>query len=168
MTTTILETATETTREWTEAERAELDASILAAEMAAGLRGIADMLVATPALARMFENPLKWAGIWLHPARDDSARGDLARFVRAALAVGAVITKEVSDDRFNVTATLPSGVKLMTLSHRDEVCERVVTGVETVTRTVPDPTVEIPMVEVTEQVETVRWECKPLLAAGVS
>jgi hypothetical protein len=47
---------------------------------------------------------------------------------------------------------------------RSEVCERVVTGVETITMTVPDPAVTVPTVEVTQEVETVEWRCGSILA----
>lgn len=48
---------------------------------------------------------------------------------------------------------------------RNEVCERVATGVETVTRTIVDPRAPIPpMIEVTEEIETFEWRCGSILA----
>ncbi|HET6291734.1 MAG TPA: hypothetical protein VFG33_00115, partial [Kribbella sp.] len=53
-------------------------------------------------------------------------------------------------------------------AYRDQVCERVVTGTREVTKTVPDPSVVVPDVEVTETVEDVEWICGPLLAKAVT
>lgn len=58
------------------------------------------------------------------------------------------------------------GVSWDIVCQREAVCERVVTGTKTITREVPDPTVVVPTVEVTEEVETVEWVCGPLLADG--
>lgn len=57
-------------------------------------------------------------------------------------------------------------VKLEVVVTRESVCRRVVTGTETVTEKVPDP--DAPLVEVTREVETVEWECEPLLAEVAS
>jgi len=50
------------------------------------------------------------------------------------------------------------------LTEVEQVCERVVTGTEVITREVPDPKVRVSMVTVTETVETVEWICSPLLS----
>jgi hypothetical protein len=48
---------------------------------------------------------------------------------------------------------------------RAQVCRKIVTGTETVTKTVKDPEAlaNIPMVEVTVEVETFEWMCDPIL-----
>lgn len=60
------------------------------------------------------------------------------------------------------------GVLWSVTASREAVCERVVVGVTTVTREVPDPSVVVPLVEVTEEVETVEWKCSPLLESSVT
>jgi hypothetical protein len=54
------------------------------------------------------------------------------------------------------------GLQVIVYAHRDQVCHRVVTGTRQVTKTVPAP--DAPMVEITETVEDVEWQCEPLLA----
>jgi len=65
-----------------------------------------------------------------------------------------------------------AGLPLKVAVYRNVVCERVVTGTETVTEMVPDPSVKVPLVEVTEEREVVEWRCGSLLsdvdAAAVS
>ncbi len=55
------------------------------------------------------------------------------------------------------------GVETEVIVDRPAVCERVVVGTTTVTRQVPAPDVEVPMIEVTEDIEQVEWRCQPLL-----
>ena len=89
----------------------------------------------------------------------------MAAFARAGLAHGVQVRKEFSEDYG--TVILDFGVMHFDVyADRAQVCERVVTGTETVTRAVPDPAA--PLVEVTEEVETVEWVCRPLLAAESS
>jgi hypothetical protein len=64
---------------------------------------------------------------------------------------------------FGFTNTL-HGLRLGITVYRHTVCERVVVGTEPVTAMVPDPSVQVPLVEVTKDVEIVRWECRPLLS----
>jgi hypothetical protein len=58
------------------------------------------------------------------------------------------------------------GVGIELYTHRNAVCERVVTGTHEVTETVKDPEklAEVPMIEVTRTVEDARWECRSILA----
>lgn len=64
------------------------------------------------------------------------------------------------------------GVKFAIFVTRAAVCERVVTGTRTVTEQVPDPDHDVPMVQVTREVEDFEWRCQPILeeqtASGVS
>lgn len=87
---------------------------------------------------------------------------EVAAFARA---VGGHLDKRASDDSafLRVTGRL-AGLAVQAVVERDQVCERVVTGVETVTEQVPDP--DAPTIEVTREVEQVRWECRPLLAGA--
>lgn len=52
------------------------------------------------------------------------------------------------------------------LAPRDKVCNRVVTGTETVTEELPDPAevAKLPTVKTERTIETVEWQCVPLLA----
>ena len=70
--------------------------------------------------------------------------------------------KRVTADLFRFAGEV-NGLKYQIVVQRDAVCERIVTGKETVTTHVPDPEAVVPMVEVTEEVETVEWKCSPLL-----
>ena len=60
------------------------------------------------------------------------------------------------------------GLNVMMIAQRDEVCTRVVTGAREVTEEIPDPEAlaAVPKVTVTRTEELVRWDCKPILAAG--
>ncbi|MCW2542824.1 MAG: hypothetical protein JWM40_376 [Frankiales bacterium] len=73
--------------------------------------------------------------------------------------------KEPSGDDWFKYSGVVDGVQWEVVAKRDAVCRRVVTGTETLTRRVPDPAA--PLVEVTETVETVEWQCEPLLTAVV-
>ncbi|MGH9895625.1 MAG: hypothetical protein ACREA0_27310, partial [bacterium] len=58
------------------------------------------------------------------------------------------------------------GLGLQLICDRNEVCEKVVTGVREVTEEVPDPELlaAVPKVLVTKTVEEVEWHCTSLLA----
>lgn len=138
------------------------DNTELAAQQAAGLRRFADMIEATPELAPILRTHLQYDA--LHVSTD--ALPVFAAFVRAAKAHGASIRKDYSSKFASVEASW--GVYAFKLqAMRDEVCQRVVTGTETVTKTVKDPAAmaAVPEVEVTEEVEIVEWVCSPILAA---
>jgi len=63
---------------------------------------------------------------------------------------------------FNVDRDF-GGITVQVTTARSTICERVVVGTTTKTAMVPDPDVEVPMVEVTEEVEEVEWVCPPAL-----
>lgn len=86
----------------------------------------------------------------------------MVAFARAGLAHGVKVRKDFSDKHGIVSLDFGT-MRLDVYAHREQVCERVVTGTEKVTKQVPDPAA--PTVEVTEEVETVEWVCRPLLAA---
>lgn len=122
-------------------------------QQAEGLRRLADMIEAHPDLPPSY---LKSVNVW--HAMDPDA---LAAIARAGLAHGATVSKGATDSIY--TLSLSWGpFTAEALAQRANVCERVVTSVETVTRTVPDPAA--PRVEVTETVEHVEWVCRLLLA----
>lgn len=137
----------------------------LAAERAAGFRALADLIEANPQLASdlYLQNFLAMP---LHNPKVTDQRARLAEWATAALGQGAKFTKRVDKDHFSGIVDFgPFSIEV--LADRDEVCERVVTGTETVTKKVKDPEAlaAVPEIEVTEEVETVEWVCRPLLAA---
>lgn len=137
----------------------------LAAEQAAGLRALADVIEANPHIAPQFEYALKHGmNVFV---RGDDAQGEMAELIRIALRHKGDITKQAVGEYMAVSAAW-GAVTVDFNAARDQVCERVVTGVETVTKTVKDPEAlaAVPDVEVTEEVETFEWKCLPLLAAG--
>lgn len=78
--------------------------------------------------------------------------------VRIRRAIGGEWSKCAWGDRFDLARDY-EGLRLQILTHREQVCERVVTGTETVT---------IPAVaaqpERTEEREVVEWRCDPVLS----
>jgi hypothetical protein len=127
-------------------------------EYITGLRQLADIL------ERHDDLPLPYTGtasrlLWIAGLSEDHA--ELARtFARN---IPGVLRKNVRGDVFDLIGDI-QGLHVQLIVDRDAVCERVVTGTETVTRQVPDPSVVVPTVEVTEVVEQVEWVCSPLLA----
>lgn len=125
---------------------------------AQGLIRLAEMIEATPDLDACYIKPGKPLELNAWYA---TSPADLAAIARAGLANGATVEKSAESDIYALQISW-GDVTALALAQRGEVCERVVTGTETVTRTVPDPTA--PLVEVTETVEHVEWVCRPLLA----
>lgn len=137
--------------------------------IAENARTLAAFLEAHPDLPEPTHYEIQWgpAVKWL--IFDD----DLAEQKRTAESVVRFLPGKADKRQYNEGEWLKysgevDGVQWQVTCQRSAVCERVVTGTETITRTVPDPTVEVPMVEVTETVETVEWVCAPLLAESVA
>lgn len=128
-----------------------------------GLRALATLIEQNPELAEHFRHTI---GIINVPVNSvDEPVPLIAAFTRAAMALGARVEKEYGEHWGGVNLTWgPVGIHVY--AARDKVCERVVTGTETVIKNVPDPEAlaAVPTVEVTEEVETVEWVCRPLLA----
>lgn len=92
-----------------------------------------------------------------------SGKDNKADMARAARALPGPLEKDVrTDGYFDLKGSI-DGYHYTLIAYRDEVCERVVTGVEKVTRSIPDPKVQVPLIEVTEDVETVEWRCGSVL-----
>lgn len=79
---------------------------------------------------------------------------DQATFARAAMRHGAKVEKDVWEKQHNLLLRW-GPVAAYVLARREDVCERVVTGVEQVTKKVKDPdaVAALPDVEITEKVE---------------
>ncbi|GAB3471800.1 hypothetical protein [Actinophytocola sediminis] len=143
------------------------DPAALATDLAAGYRALADLIDANPDLAAHMRYIPK--NILVPVSGEDDPRAIIAAFARTGLRHGATVEKWIRGSNSGV-AIAWGQINLDVYAGRDEVCERVVTGVETVTKTVPDPEAlaAVPTVEVTEQVEQVEWRCRPLLATEVA
>ncbi len=143
------------------------------AAVAADLRAIADVVEGNPHLATVIAN-LFHSALWpLHavaygdPMREDP-RAVMAATIRALKPIASgPIEKQYRDDFFDAIVPLQA-VKLRLTDERSKVCTRVVTGVETVTEEVPDPEAlaAVPTITRTREVETVEWQCEPLMAAA--
>jgi hypothetical protein len=117
----------------------------------AGLRQLADWLDANPDIE------LPWTGgvyqpfqlgVWL-------SKEELAEIVRA---LPGRVEKEFDETVVRVNATF-DGLRVQAYSGRNEVCERIVVGTETVTVPAVDAAPER-----TEEREVVEWRCHPILA----
>lgn len=126
------------------------------AEYIAGLRQLADLLAAHPELMTPH------GALQVIPLGEQQSREQLAVWARA---LPGKKEKQINDTFANLVGTL-RGLQVKVVAYRDEVCERVVTGVETVTKKVKDPQAlaAVPEIEVTEEVEQVEWVCRPMLA----
>lgn len=134
-------------------------------EYIAGLRQLADVLEQHDELPLPVQGTLLPMSMCFLSGDDD----------RSAIAAGARalpcrLDKRVRDGSgcdsyFDLHGQL-HGLRVQLTAYRDDVCERVVTGTEEVTRTVKDPEAlaAVPEVEVTETVETVEWRCHSILA----
>ena len=128
-----------------------------------GLRKLADLLEDHP------EVPLPYQGqdptcsrlsFNFLDVRDDNK----AAMAAAARAFPGKLEKgTTADTYFDLRGNL-DGLYYELTAYRHAVCERVVTGTQTITRAVPDPSVKVPLVEVTEDVEVVEWRCSPIMA----
>jgi hypothetical protein len=98
----------------------------------------------------------------LHPVWN---RQELAQIARA---IGGQWDKRVDGSWFWLAQEVVPGVTYELYINRNLVCERVVTGTETVTVTEPDPELVagLPTVTRTETREIVEWVCPDSVLAG--
>lgn len=136
----------------------------LAGDLVEGLRALADLFEANPELSEYFRYSDAFRKVMLPVSHHDDPRAAMAEWARAGKASGYPVAKGYDGQWGSVTVTLSDAVKIWAYAKREQVCTRVVTGTETVTVQVPDPSVEVPMVEVEETREIVEWQCLPLLA----
>lgn len=140
------------------------------AAVAADLRSLADAVEHNPFLATLITQGFGSSLFPLYAAADDQ-RENLRELMVATirqlqpLATGPV-EKRYSDKWFYATVPMRA-LKLELAEERDQVCTRVVTGVETVTEEIPDPEyiAAAPKVTQTREVEVVEWKCEPLMKA---
>jgi hypothetical protein len=127
-----------------------------------GLRKLADILERHP------EVELPYTGTngeltWI--LTGDS--GHKAQQAAIARALPGTVRKGVRGDAFDLRGE-NDGLGVLVIADRDEVCERVVVGTETVTEERPDPEAlaALPTVTVTEEREVVEWRCGSLLSGA--
>lgn len=137
--------------------------AVFAAEFAAGLRTLADAIEQHPRLAEIgnLRYGLGWTLVGVE------TREAVQLWARAGLSAGARVTKHQGDKYAGVDIQF-GPVTAHVYVEREELCERVVTGVREVTEDVPDPEAlaAVPIVAVTKTVEDVEWVCRPILAGG--
>lgn len=105
-------------------------------------------------------SPSGYVLIMTHTVADPKATlADIAR------AIPGKIQKTTYGDEFEISGRV-GGIEVKATAVRNEVCERVVTGIHKVTKQVPDPDAlaALPKITVTTTVEDVEWVCGPLLA----
>lgn len=135
-------------------------------QQAEGLEQLAAMLREHPELAEGLRSD-PFEGLLAYVGHLDDPIAMMGAFARAGASHRAKVTKNYND-RWGAVDITFGPVGLHVYADRDQVCERVVVGTETVTKKVKDPAklAEVPEVEITEEQEIVRWECKPLLASA--
>lgn len=137
----------------------------------AGLRALADLLDANPHV------PLPYSGSKVSPLSimhlggydEESRSAERAAFAATVQTFPGQRDKrawaaDAGTSYFEVNAQI-QGLHVRVTAFRDTVCERRVIGTREVTREVHDPEAlaAVPTVTVTETVEDVEWECRPLL-----
>jgi hypothetical protein len=90
----------------------------------------------------------------------------IAAFARAGKASQVEVTKSFDDEWGGVLLTFGRYVGLHVYAHREQVCERIVTGTREVEEEIPDP--GAPKIKRIRTEEIVEWQCAPLLAEEVS
>jgi hypothetical protein len=131
-------------------------------EQAEALRALAAFVEANPQYTDDFRYAFNHINVYVKGDK----KAALADMVRAGLRAGAKVEKKVYGAWFSAELDFGGGVDLQVNANRDEVCERVVTGTKTVTKLVPDPAIEVPEVEITEEVEIYEYVCGPLMSVS--
>lgn len=136
-------------------------------EYIAGLRMLADLLEARPDLELPFDG--SGGEMTVFVTRQDGQKERMAAWSKAL--PGRKDKRETGSngELLSMRARL-RGLNFQVIADRNEVCERVVVGTKTETKTVKDPALlaEVPEVEVTEEVEIVEWHCNSILAGAAS
>lgn len=141
------------------------------ANVAADLRSLADAVEDNPFLAALIAHTFGSSMFPLYAAAEEernNLRELMAETIRQLqpLASGPV-KKRYGDKWFYATVPMRA-IELQLAEEREQVCTRVVTGVETVTEEIPDPEyiAAAPKITQTREVEVVEWKCEPLMKAA--
>lgn len=131
---------------------------------ASGLRKLADLLEQHPELELPYTGHAFGAGINWIPLGGDGQKAQAATFARL---IPGKVDKAVRGEAFDLIGSI-DGLRVKMIVDRDEVCERVVVGTETIEVTEPDPeaVAALPTVTRTEVHEIVEWRCGSLLGGG--
>jgi hypothetical protein len=134
----------------------------------AGLRELADLLDKHDDLPVPTHGDIHWLLFSMGSADTEHLAKQKATAATIVRRLGGAQKDAEKGDLFDFTRTLGGehGLELQVTVDRDAVCERVVVATHEVTETIPDPTVSVPLVEVTKTVEEVEWRCLPLLAGA--
>lgn len=133
-----------------------------AVALSTDLHRIADLIACNPDLIATFERAYLYSGIYFY-----SSEG-LADFIKVLAphvrqSMGSDMhgwAKSYSDNYATIRGWIGS-IQWAVSTARDNVCERVVVGTETVTETIPDPDAPTITREVTRDI--VEWKCGPIL-----
>lgn len=128
-----------------------MDESV-ARDRAAALRALADLIEERPMLAG---DPFTSVDLHLFP----TSAAEMAALVRE---LGGNRQKDHGDQFLMVVREFGAGVRIRIAGEREQVCEAVVVGTETVE--VPDP--DAP--KVTVERDVVEWRCAPVLGEAVA
>lgn len=139
------------------------------AAIAADLRAIADVVENNPYLAALIAQAFGSSVFPLYAAAEEqrsNLRELMAETVRQLQPLATKPIEKRYGDKWFYAAVPMRAIKLELAEERDQVCTRVVTGVETVTEEIPDPEyiAAAPKITQTREVETVEWRCEPLMA----
>ncbi|MGY4103463.1 hypothetical protein ACW2Q0_28450 [Nocardia sp. R16R-3T] len=147
-----------------------------AADVAADLRALADLVEndGDGFVAAMIPGAIAstvWPAHCVSYDRTSDRRDYMAEAIRRfkSVAVGSISKNYRDGGEGYFDALVPMRALTIRLTElRAEVCERVVTGVETITEEVPDPEyiAAAPKILQTREVETYEWKCAPILAAS--
>ncbi|MGW4123668.1 hypothetical protein [Nocardia sp. NPDC004711] len=145
-----------------------------ASDVAADLRALADLAEGDGFIAAVLHGVFERSIFPEHSAAYSIEGGMIVREVPAILAetirrIKPLATGPVAktySDGFHESRIGLRALALRLTARRNDVCERIVTGVTQVTEEVPDPEylAAAPMVSVTREVEQVEWRCEPILA----
>ncbi|MHB1950203.1 MAG: hypothetical protein ACYCQK_01860 [Acidiferrobacteraceae bacterium] len=144
--------------------QSDIETGITAAEWAAQLRALADAVEHSGIFDDTCADGILFVrGFWTYYDKDPARA-----MAEAARAIGGRWEKEQNEDMRQMRLVRRFGPhRIMLFTARENVCERVVVGTETVTREMPDPDAPpVPTITVTEEVERFEWRCSPLLAAA--
>ena len=123
-------------------------------QLVSGLREAAAWFEAHPEVPI----PASALHITLYDLGGDEA--ELETLKTIARAMGAA-TKDYEDDFFKLSCTFADAVTVTAVAWRENVCQRIVVGTETVIEQRPPDGVE--MVDVEVEREIVEWDCPPSL-----
>ncbi len=141
-----------------------------AADVAADLHALADLIAndgdgfLAAVVAKLFTESM-WPAHAVSYSERGQEREVMAEAVRRfkSIATGPIskVYEGGGEGYFNAIIPL-NALQLKLVDLRARVCERIVTGVETVTEQVPDPAA--PKITVERVVEQVEWRCSSILA----